>query len=83
MFTPLMDQLARARRHELLDASARQRPGHDRIGAKLRPRRRLAAPLVLVNGPRRVISALLRRSAGLATWVATRIEPKPMAPPRM
>jgi hypothetical protein len=83
MFTPLMDQLARARRYELLDRSARRRLGHHRVAAKLRPRRRLAARLVLINGPRRLISALLRRSAGLATRVAARIEPQPMAPPRM
>jgi hypothetical protein len=83
MFTPLIDHLARARRHELLDASERRRLGHDRVDAKLRPRRRLAAPLVVINGPRRLISALLRRGAGLATRVAARIEPQPMAPPRM
>jgi hypothetical protein len=83
MLTPLIDQLARARRHELLDASARRRLGHHRVSAKLRPRRRLASPLVLIDGPRRLISVLLRRSAGLATRVAARIEPQPMAPPRM
>jgi hypothetical protein len=95
MFTPLIDHLARARRHELLDASARRRLGYDRVGAELRggaklragaelrPRRRPAAPLALVNGPRRLISALLRRGARLATQVAARIEPQPMAPPRM
>jgi hypothetical protein len=83
MFTPLIDQLARARRHELLDRSARRRPGHHRASAKLPSRRRPAAPLLLINRPRRLISALLRRSAGLATRVAARIEPQPMAPPRM
>jgi hypothetical protein len=83
MFTPLIDQLARARRYELRDASARRRLGHHHAGDKLRPRPRLAARLVLINGPRRLISGLLRRSAGLATRVAARIEPQPMAPPRM
>jgi hypothetical protein len=83
MLTPLIDQLARARRHELLDRSARRRPGHHHATAQLRPRRRLAARRLLINGPRWLISVLLRRSAGIATRVAARIEPQPMAPPRM
>jgi hypothetical protein len=83
MFTPLIDQLARARRYELRDASARRRLGHHHVGDTLHSRRQLAAPLMLINGPRRLISGLLRRSAGLATRVAARIEPQPMAPPRM